>query len=162
MPRIMISNDPVTQLAIIFRDNLGQDWEVLECPEEAMFGVPKGTVTGLLRQIHKKNLWARLYEVAQQHSEQWLIDLSCFFPPEEAFIEPLLGMFLLSKTEHAQVVFAQEMDGWPWGPNTWHLLPCAIVRIRAIREDIQGGDFSPVIPTLDGVIKSLSELNSSP
>ncbi|GAB6140665.1 hypothetical protein JCM14076_13940 [Methylosoma difficile] len=152
-----INADPVAQLDSIFIDNLGEDWGVLNCPEEAILYVPKGTVEQLLRQINKQKRWPSLYETAQQHSEQWVIDLTEFFPHEEEFIELLVALLSMMKTEHGKVCLAQDADQWLWGSNTNYLLPYTIELISQVREDIKSGDFGSVIPTLDHVIQSLSE-----
>ena len=153
-------DDPVAQLEGLFIDNLGQDWDVLDSPEETILRVPKGTVESLLRQINTKGLWPSLYAAAKRHSEQWMLDLSAFFPREEEFIEPLVLFLLMSKEDHTQICFAQDADQWAWGPNTVHLLPKVIERIREIREKVDRRNFEPVIPTLDRVVKALSDLAS--
>lgn len=159
---LMNIKNPVAQLDEIFIDDLGQDWDLSGCPEEVILGVPRGTVGFLLRQINKKKLWPSLYAVATQHSEQWMLDLSDFFPHEEDFVEPLVSFLLMSKGEHARVCFAVEADEWAWGPNTMHLLPIVIERVRQIRDEIDKDSIpAVVIPRLDHVIKYLSDSERS-
>jgi hypothetical protein len=147
--------DPVNQLNRIFLDDLREACDVLSNPEEQILHVPKGTIENLLRKIEEKGLWPSLYKVAEQHPDQWMVDLSSFFPKEEKFIEPLFKFFSISNSLHARVAFAQEADQWPWGDDTRALLPEIIGLIKSLRDQINGGDFDPVVPTLDHVIKVL-------
>lgn len=130
-------DDPVGELRKIFKDNLGQDWDILDNPEEVILGVPKGTIRNLLVEIDKRNLWDQVYEVAKKHSDQWMLDISYFFPKEESFVEPLVVFFNISKTEHSRICFAQEADGWSWGDESKRLLPEFIEKIRQICLDLQ-------------------------
>lgn len=150
------SPDPVARLENLLTDNLGEDWDVLGNPERDVLGVPQGTVEALLRQVSLGHLWPSLLEVASRHSEQWMLDLSSFFPHEEEFVEPLVRFFLMSKSEHAKVSFAQEASEWQWGQATRHLLPLVVARVSDIKMEIQGGDFASVAATLEHVVEILN------
>jgi hypothetical protein len=158
----MTSTDPVTQLDAIFKDNLGEDWDLLDDPEAVVLGVPRGTVAALLRQIDDKLLWPDLMMVARRHSDQWMLDLSSFLPHEEKFVKVMVDFLLMAKTEHAKVGLAQDADEWFWEEATFHLLPQVIARIEEIRRDLDGSDYSPVAATLDGVISTLKTKMGDP
>lgn len=153
--------DPVAQLERLPIDDLieQEDWDLCPRPEEAFLDVPEGTVASLLRKIGEQQLWPSLYQAAKRHPDAWMSILYDFMPREQAFVEPLVSFLMMSRIEdHTAVVFAQDADEWAWSENTAHLLPTVIERISQIRERNSSGLFQPVVPTLDRVIKRLSDL----
>lgn len=138
-----MDKNPVLLLNEFFIDNLGEDWEFCPDPEVGILGVPSGTVADLLYQIRDLNLWGQLYAIALSHSDQWMLDLSDFFPHEEDFVQPLAEFLFMARTEHAKACFAQEASDWCWGEKNFYLLPKVIVRVQEVgREMLTSGQES--------------------
>lgn len=92
-------DDPVSLLSKIPIDILEnqQDWDLLSNPEEVLLGVPQGTIKILLKMINDKNMWPSLYEVAINHSDQWMLDLSDFFLMKKCLLSHAFHFLRLPK-----------------------------------------------------------------
>lgn len=129
---------PVERLSEILVADLDDDWQFSACPERDLLGVAPGTISALLYQIQASDLWDALFEVAATRPDQWLVDLSEFFPAEEQFIPALFRMLCSATTVHARVCHAQESADWPWGATTMCLVPKVMAEVRAVRQSVSG------------------------
>lgn len=152
-----MSSGPVKRLEAIFKDNLGQDWDLLPDAESALLGVPAGTVAGLLAEIQALDLWPDFFSAAANRSDQWILDMSDFVPKEERFVPALFAMFESVRTEHAKICFAQEAPNWPWGPSTLHLLPKVKDEVLRIQDRLSS-TFEVCRPSLELSLTRLEEM----
>jgi hypothetical protein len=119
--------------------------------------VPQGTVADLIERIDESNLWNELFSTAKKYSDQWMLDLSMFFP-DEAKYTPVLARFLsMVKSEHGKICFAQNADEWSWSNENKKLIHEVIEEIREIIEGLSKDELRYSGETLESVIDALKE-----